>query len=145
MCGGLPGTPRLLPTEGDEGYLEALRTQAFELLAAASEADGGALYRKALEHGSTRSRALMPLLEVLEEALRDLSATAVGTSGDLINTDREDFLERIRAQRDIHPVTVTRAFRHLDEAKELLAGNVNPQLVVAGLLTGIREEFIGSR
>ena len=41
-------------------------------------------------------------------------------------------------------MTVTRAFRHLEEAKELVAGNVNPQLIVAGLLTGIREELIGS-
>jgi len=86
----------------------------------------------------------MPLFALLEEALRDLSATASGTSGSLINTDREAFLERIRAGRDIHPVAVTRAFRHLEEAKELAAGNVNPQLIMAGLLTGIREELIGN-
>ena len=86
----------------------------------------------------------MPLFELLEDALRDLSASATRTSEALINTDREELLERIRRGRDIHPVTVTRAFRHLEEAKELVAGNVNPQLIVAGLLTGIREELIGN-
>jgi hypothetical protein len=32
----------------------------------------------------------------------------------------------------------------LEEAKELAAGNVNPQLIVAGLLTRIREELVGN-
>ena len=133
-----------LPNEGDPGPLEALRTQAFELLTAASDTDAGAVYRKSLELGGTRSRGLMPLFELLEDALRDLSATAARASEGLINSDREELLERIRERRDIHPVTVTRAFRHLEEAKELVAGNVNPQLIVAGLLTGIREELIGN-
>jgi len=133
-----------LPQEGEPGPLEALRTQAFELLASASDPDAGAVYRKSLELGATRSRGLMPLLELLEDALRDLSATAAVASDRLINRDRQDLLERIREERDIHPVSVSRAFRHLEEAKELVAGNVNPQLIVAGLLTGIREELIGT-
>jgi DNA polymerase-3 subunit delta' len=138
-----------LPHGEDPGPLETLRAQAFELLTAASGTDGGAVYRKSLGLGTTRSRGLMPLFELLEDALRDLSATAAMTSEvliteGLINTDRKELLERIREGWDIHPVMVTRAFRHLDEAKELVAGNVNPQLIVAGLLTGIREELIGN-
>ena len=133
-----------LPNEGEPGPLEALRTQAFELLVAASNMDAGEVYRKSLELGATRSRGLMPLLMLLEDALRDLSATAAKTSEGLINTDREELLERIRGERDIHPVMVTRAFRHLEEAREMAAGNVNPQLIVAGLLTNIREELIGN-
>ena len=82
--------------------------------------------------------------ELLEDALRDLSATAARASEGLINSDQEDLLERIREDRDIHPVAVAKAFRHLEEAKELAAGNVNPQLIVAGLLTGIREELVGN-
>ena len=133
-----------LPNDGEPGPLEALRTQAFELLSAAADTDAGAVYRKALELGGTRSRGLMPLFELMEDALRDLSATASRTPKSLINGDREDLLERIRDGRDIHPVTVTKAFRHLEEAKEQVAGNVNPQLIVAGLLTGIREELVGN-
>ena len=133
-----------LPNEGDPGPLEALRTQAFELLAAALGTDAGAVYRKSLELGAARSRGLMPLFELLEDALRDLSATAAATPELLINSDREDLLERIREGREIHPVTVSRAFRHLEEAKELVAANVSPQLIVAGLLTGIREELVGN-
>ncbi len=133
----------------DPGPLEALRAQAFELLTAASGTDGGAVYRKSLELGTTRSRGLMPLFELLEDALRDLSATGASTpeglgKESLINTDHVELLERIHGGRDIHPMRVTRAFRHLEEAKELVAGNVNPQLIVAGLLTGIREELIGN-
>ena len=41
-------------------------------------------------------------------------------------------------------MAVAKAFRHLEEAKELVAGNVNPQLIVAGLLTRIREELVGN-
>ncbi len=134
-----------LPNEGEPGPLEVLREQAFELLTAASDTDSGAVYRKSLELGATPSRGLMPLFELLEDALRDLSATATRTPEGLINTDREELLERIRGGRDIHPVSVTRAFRHLEGAKEMAAGNVNPQLIVAGLLTGIREELIGNR
>ena len=133
-----------LPSEGIPGPLEALRTQAFELLSAAADTDAGAVYRKALELGNARSRGLMPLFEMLEDALRDLSVTAARSSENLVSGDREDLLERIREERYIHPVTVARAFRHLEEAKELVAGNVNPQLIVAGLLTGIREELIGN-
>ena len=133
-----------LPIEGEPGPLETLRTQAFELLTAASDADAGAVYRKALELGTTRSRGLMPVFELLEDALRDLSVTGAVASGGLITSDRKDFLKRIREGWDVHPVTVARAFRHLEEAKELVAGNVNPQLIVAGLLTGIREELIGN-
>jgi hypothetical protein len=133
-----------LPNEGDPGPLEALRAQAFDLLAAASGKDGGAVYRKSLELGTTRSRGLMPLFELLEDALRDLSVTGMRTSESLINPDREEFLERIRVEQDIHPVAVTRAFRHLEEAKKLVAANVNSQLIVAGLLTGIREELFGN-
>jgi hypothetical protein len=102
------------------------------------------VYRKSLELGTTRSRGLMPLLELLEDALRDLSATAARASEGLINSDRKDLLERIQETRDIHPVAVAKAFRHLEEAKELVAGNVNPQLIVAGLLTRIREELVGN-
>lgn len=138
-----------LPNGADPGPLEVLRAKAFELLAAASNKDGGAVYRRSLEFGATRSRGLMPLFEFLEDALRDLSLTGARTPEGLvmeglINPDRVDLLERIRKERDIHPVAVTRAFRHLEEAKELVAGNVNPQLIVAGLLTGLREELIGN-
>ena len=133
-----------LPNDGEPGPLEALRTQAFELLGAAADTDAGAVYRKALELGATRSRGLMPLFELMEDALRDLSATVSRTPEGLINGDRQDLLERIRDGRNIHPVTVTKAFRHLEEAKEQVAGNVNPQLIVAGLLSGIREELIGN-
>ncbi len=133
-----------LPDGDEAGPLEDLRQQAFRLLKVASAADAGSIYRQSLEFQSVRGRGLIALLDLLEDALRDLSATAAGAPDRVISRDTADFLERIRTERDIHPVAIADAFLRLEEAKELAAGNVNPQLVVAGLLTGIREALNGS-
>ncbi len=133
-----------LPAGDDPGPLEELRQKAFRLLKVASAPDAGSIYRQSLEFQPVRGRGLIPLLDLLEDALRDLSATAAGAPEKVISRDTAEFLERIRTEWDIHPVAVADAFERLQEAKELAAGNVNPQLVVAGLLTGIREALNGS-
>ena len=133
-----------LPTGDGPGPLEELRQKAFRLLKVASAPDAGSIYRQALEFQPVRGRGLLPLLDLLEDALRDLAATAAGAPERVISRDTAEFLERIRTERDIHPVAVAAAFERLEEAKELAAGNGNPQLVVAGLLTGIREALNGS-
>ena len=133
-----------LPDGDDPGPLEQLRQQAFRLLKVASAPDAGSIYSQSLEFNSVRGRGLIALLDLLEDALRDLSATAAGAPDRVISDDTTDFLERIRTERDIHPVAIANAFAKLEEAKEMAAGNVNPQLVVAGLLTGIREALNGS-
>jgi DNA polymerase-3 subunit delta' len=133
-----------LPSGDDPGPLEQLRQQAFRFLKVAAAPDSGAAYCHALEFQSVRGRGLIALLDLVEDALRDLSATAAGATDQVISIDTTDFLERIRAERDIHPVAIAEAFLRLEEAKEMAAGNVNPQLVVAGLLTGIREALNGT-
>jgi DNA polymerase-3 subunit delta' len=133
-----------LPDGDDPGPLEELRQKAFRLLSVASAPDAGSIYRHSLEFQSIRGRGLIALLDLLEDALRDLSATAAGAPDRVISRDTAEFLERIRTERDIHPVAIADAFTRLEEAKEMAAGNVNPQLVVAGLLTGIREALNGS-
>lgn len=133
-----------LPDEDGPGPLEILRQQAFRLLAAASDGDAGSIYRRSLEFGPTKSRGLIPLLDLVENALRDLSAAALSSPEKITNDDTLDFLERICNDWDIHPVAVTHAFRHVDVARELASGNVNSQLVVAGLLTGLREALSGT-
>ena len=133
-----------LPVGDEPGPLEKLRQRAFRLLKVASAPDAGAIYSHSLEFQSVRGRGLIALLDLLEDALRDLSATAAGAPDRVISRDTVDFLERIKTERDIHPVAIADAFVKLEEAKEMAAGNVNPQLVVAGLLTGIREALNGS-
>ena len=133
-----------LPEGDDPGPLEQLRQEAFRLLRVALAPTPGSIYRQSLEFQPVRGRGLIPLLDALEDALRDLAATAAGASDRVISRDTVDFLERIRTEWDIHPVAIADAFKRLAEAKELAAGNVNPQLVVAGLLTGIREALNGS-
>lgn len=132
-----------LPDEGSPGPLEELRQQAFRLLGAASFPDAGPIYRQALELRPAAGRGLLPLLDFLEDALRDLAAWATGARDEIVSQDTLEFLERIRSERDIHPVAITLALHRVEEAKEMAAGNVNPQLVVAGLLTGIREALNG--
>ena len=133
-----------LPDGDEPGPLEELRQRAFRLLEAASAPDAGFIYRQSLEFQSVRGRGLIALLDLLEDALRDLSATAAGVPDRVISLDTADFLERIRSERDIHPVAIAAAFARLEEAKEMAAGNVNPQLIVAGLLTGMREALNGT-
>ena len=133
-----------LPDGDDPGPLEQIRQKAFRLLNVAAAPDAGSVYHHALEFQSVRGRGLMALLDLLEDALRDLSATAAGATDRVISSDTIEFLERIQSERDIHPVSIAEAFARLEEAKEMAAGNVNPQLVVAGLLTGIREALNGS-
>ncbi len=133
-----------LPAEDGPGPLELLRQKAFRLLAAASDRDAGSIYRRSLEFGPTKSRGLIPLLDLVEDALRDLSAVVLNAPEKIMNDDTLDFLERIRRDWDIHPIAVANAFRHVDVARELASGNVNSQLVVAGLLTGVREALSGT-
>lgn len=133
-----------LPDGEKAGPLEERRQLAFRLLEAATASDSGAVYREALAFQPARARGLMPLLDLLEDALRDLSATAADAPERVISRDRAEFLERIRAHWDIHPVAVAAALETIQEAKELAAGNVNPQLLVAGTLTGIREALNGT-
>jgi hypothetical protein len=133
-----------LPAEDGPGPLELLRQKAFRLLAAASDRDAGSIYRRSLEFGPTKSRGLIPLLDLVEDALRDLSAVVLNAPEKIMNDDTLDFLERIRRDWDIHPIAVASAFSHVDVARELASGNVNSQLVVAGLLTGVREALSGT-
>jgi len=132
-----------LPNGDDLGPLEKLRQQAFRILKMASAPDAGHIYRQSLEFRPIHGRGLIQLLDLLEDALRDLSATAAGAPERVISRDTLKFLERINTERDIHPIKLAHAFEKLEEAKELAAGNVNPQLIVAGLLTGIREALNG--
>jgi hypothetical protein len=126
-----------LPDGDEPGPLERLRQDAFHLLRAALGGHRADEYGAALGFAPAGARALADLFSFLEEWLRDLAASAAGAD-ELFNADARDFLARMVRERGIHPLGVAEAMTALDEARALASGNVNPQLIVAGLLAGIR-------
>jgi hypothetical protein len=53
-------------------------------------------------------------------------------------------LEGLARRHRIHPDAVAGSLLRVQEAQELAAGNVNPQLVLADLLRGVRRELLGA-
>ncbi len=51
------------------------------------------------------------------------------------------FFEEAVARWKLHPGTVPHALKKVDEARSLAAGNVNPQLVIFGLLHDLGQEL----
>jgi len=133
-----------LPEGDDMGPLEALRRQAFQLLRAAlGEAGEAGLFQRALTFPPARARTLLPLFDFLEEALRDLAAVAAGAGEHVLHHDARPMLEATLERARLHPAAIVDSLRCLDEARLMAAGNVNPQLVVAGLLADLRRAWRG--
>ncbi len=133
-----------LPDGDDRGPLEKLRRRAYEIVAAAtaeSRADGYAL---ALGYPPAGARGLVDLFAFVEEWLRDLAAAATGAENVVLNSDALDALTRTVALRGIRAFDVTAAFAAVERARELAYGNVNPQLVVNGLVDQLRTVLAGS-
>jgi len=93
----------------------------------------------------SRARTFLPRFAYLEEWLRDLAAAAAGCPDRILNEDAREYLEGTAEAREIHPVAAARALEAVEEARRLASGNVNPQLVVAGLVHDLREALGAGR
>jgi DNA polymerase-3 subunit delta' len=127
-----------LPAEDEDGPLEKLRRRAYELVAAATSpgvADGYAL---ALRFPPAGARGLVELFAFVEEWLRDLAAVAAGADASALNRDAVETLAARASERGVAAFDVTGAFATVERARELAYGNVNPQLVVNGLVQDMR-------
>jgi len=126
----------LPPAGGGTAPLERLREEARSLLEAAlpGRGDRGMRLAAALGYGSTGARGLIDLLTALEAWLRDLAAAAAGSEESILNQDRAPWLLEIARRTRVHPASLDRARDAVDRTRELAAGNVNPQLLLAGLL-----------
>jgi DNA polymerase III subunit delta' len=131
-----------LPEGEEPGPLEALRREAFHLLRAGLAPDPAERYARALAYGPTGARGLQELLVSLEAWLRDVGAAAAGATGALLNRDAEEWLAKTVRARDIHPLGAARAVTLVEEARAQAAGNVNPQLLLAGLLVGLNRTLV---
>src|SRR5690606_6246184 len=133
-----------LPQNGAEGPLEAIRPRARALLAAAVAP--GPVPRYAAAHATSPAGArgsFSDVLEALTGWLRDLASFASGAEDHLINPDARDFLAGlVRRVRD-PAATAPAAIRLVDRAGALASGNVNPQLILAWLLTGLHRTLTG--
>jgi DNA polymerase III subunit delta' len=139
LAQGSPGRALgFLPDEGEPGPLEALRRKAFDLVVAATASDVSTGYGMAISYPSARARRLVELFSFVEEWLRDLGATAAGAHEEVFNRDALPRLQEHLRKASISAVDVPAAFAVVERARELARGNVNPQLVVSGLLRDLR-------
>ncbi|HUF75261.1 MAG TPA: hypothetical protein VMM35_03240 [Longimicrobiales bacterium] len=127
-----------LPDGDDKGPLETLRRRAYEVVAAATSPGAAEGYALALAFPPAGARGLIDLFAFVEEWLRDLAAVTTGAEQVALNRDAVQALARRAADSGVAALDVTRAFASVERARELAYGNVNPQLVVNGLVQDLR-------
>ena len=128
--------------DGDDlGPLEATRREALALLAAALSPRPEARFQAAAGFKPVGARGLRDLLNFLEEGLGELARAASGLPPTPGLVEEADFFRDTVRRWNVHPSVVPLALRRVDEARVMASGNVNPQLLVFGLLHDLREEL----
>lgn len=84
----------------------------------------------------------MDLFAFVEEWLRDLGAVAAGAGDAVFNHDARPRLTEIVSRSGITANELALAISAVEEARELARGNVNPQLVISGLIRSIRSRVV---
>jgi len=133
-----------LPDGDQPGQLEEIRKNALQLLSAVLAPTPAASFQVAASFGSVGGRGLRELFDFLEEWIRELALFAAGSPPEAQSADAKAFFREALGRWPIHPSSVAAATRRVDEARALASGNVNPQLVVFGLLRDLRTELVGS-
>ncbi|MFH1763196.1 MAG: hypothetical protein ABIF09_03290 [Gemmatimonadota bacterium] len=128
--------------EGEEpGPLEQIRIDALHLLAAALATGPDQAIGTALSFKPVGARGLRDLLDFLEECLGELARVACGLPIDTATAEESGFFRDAVVRWGLHPASVPPAMGRVDEARALAVGNVNPQLVIFGLLHDLRREL----
>jgi DNA polymerase III subunit delta' len=135
----------LLSDDGDPGPLEAIRQDAFHLLRAALQPEPGARFLRALTYSPSGARTLTELFSALEIWLRDLGAAASGHRDSILNADAADWLMKQPDRLPLDPAGPARAVAAVQKAREEAAGNVNPQLLLTGLMRALNGALLHSR
>jgi DNA polymerase-3 subunit delta' len=142
---GSPGRALgFLPDGDDPGPLERIRRRALEIVSAGMSEDPAAGYQVAVGFPPAGARALLELFSFVEEWLRDLAALATGADDRVFNEDAIPRLRRELESSGISAVSVAEGFGAVERARELARGNVNPQLVVSGLVRQLRTALLSS-
>jgi DNA polymerase III subunit delta' len=136
---------RLLPTSGGAGAPQRQRDTARRLLLAATASSE--VERLAAANGIAPAGARGEFtagLEALSQWLRDLMAVASGAPEQVAYTDDATLLTSLVKKARVAPEGVASALLRVQEARDLAAGNVNPQLILADLLRGLRLDLVGA-
>ncbi len=130
-----------LPDGEDPGPLESLRREAL-LLVESALADGRSPgFLRALAYAPSGARSLVEVFAFVEDWLRDLAAVAAGAEEMVLSRDALPRLRELAGASNLAASAVADALPALEEARELARGNVNPQLVVSGLVRRLRSSL----
>lgn len=136
---------RLLPTSGGAGVLQRQRETARGLLlAATAQSDTQRLAAANAIAPSGARGEFTAGLEALAQWLRDLMAVTAGAPEQVAYTDDDALLSSIAKKSRVSPEGVASAILRVQEAQDLASGNVNPQLILADLLRGLRTDLVGT-
>lgn len=131
--------------DGDQpGPLAQTRAEAVALLSAALSTKPTPRVRAAIEFKSVGARGLGDLFDFLEECLGDLARAASGLPLDGCTEEETVFFEKAAARQGVHPAVIPDAIAKVHQARLMASGNVNPQLVIFGLLHDLQAEFDSS-
>ena len=136
-----------LSSEDKRGALEKSRQEAFHLMKAALDPNPTVRFTQALSRPTTKARLLHPILAALGSWLRDLAALAATDEVVVLNGDaraRSWLLNALSRRAPMSPPRIAECVRYVEEARHLASGNVNPQLIVFGLLTDLHAGFEGA-
>jgi len=128
-----------LPEDGEPGPLEVTRKDAFRLFRAGLEGGLGSQFAAAISFPPARARTLLPLLEGLEVWVRDAAAVVAESPESVVNQDALPYLQKRLTGRELTPAQLARALASVEQARREAAGNVNPQLIIHGLIHSLRQ------
>ena len=142
-AGAIGKALRLLPGAGGAGVLQRQREAGMSLLQAATSTSAADRLAAANAVAPAGARGeFTGTLEALSLWLRDLMAVAAGAPDALAYTDDAALLDGIVTRGRVQAEGVATALLRVQEARDLASGNVNPQLIVADLLRGIRGDLL---
>jgi DNA polymerase-3 subunit delta' len=128
--------------DGEEpGPLESTRREALGLLSAALAPEPHGRIEKAVSFKPVGARGLRDLFNFLEECLGELARAASHLPLEASGPQEARFFQEAVARWEVHPASIPPALQKVDEARALASGNVNPQLVIFGLLHDLRQEL----
>jgi len=126
--------------DDDREPMNELRKQAYLILRSALEGRGA--HALALSYPASGARGLIAMLDLLDEWIRDLAVLLSQSETAAFHPDTREQLARLAARAGLAPFRLPAALPVVERARELARGNVNPQLVVAGLLGELRSALL---
>jgi len=130
-----------LPDGEEPGPQEAMRREALTIVEAALVDSVAAGWSTALGYSPAGARSLVELFAFVEEWVRDVAAVAAGADQSVRSQDELPRLRKLVGAARVASADAAAALPAVEEARELARANVNPQLIVAGLVRRLRRSL----